>query len=456
MRTMRSSGTPCPRRPVRSTGTFPPVSDPVAGAYYNWSSPLVVTDPADGHPTPTSALPVCVTPTHPGQLLKVSLTTHPVVGTTTMVPPARSVVASGHRQRTTDNQQDLRLDGNTQPLLANALPGRCGDKRHDDGGRGSLAASLRGGGERLDWGTTPTLTTDANGDQIVSLANKNGILYTLNRNNMAAGPGLAEARSPTAEIARPAAMARSPRAPSPTVSCTTRRQQQRCQRHRSRWIGDRLQPRHRSGALEARDQLAGSRLDHRGQRCGLRRPGPMIEALNATTGASLWTTTSGPGRTGRRDSQRHAVPGRAQRGVLRIRPAGDAAADRRHPIPTARPDSPARTSASLAFPAASMSTPTAASLSPRRETGGPRAIKCGSSPSPATGDFQNSRPGHVRNAGQPHGYQQPQLGIVIRQSAALGAPFYTALQDPTYPAEGENVANVIMYYRASWGGRSSS
>ena len=39
-----------------------------------------------------------------------------------------------------------------------------------------------------DWGTTPTLTTDANGDQLVSLANKNGILYTLNRNNMAAGP----------------------------------------------------------------------------------------------------------------------------------------------------------------------------------------------------------------------------------------------------------------------------
>src|SRR4029077_18284253 len=39
-----------------------------------------------------------------------------------------------------------------------------------------------------DWGTTPTLTTDSQGHQLVSLANKNGILYTLNRTNPAAGP----------------------------------------------------------------------------------------------------------------------------------------------------------------------------------------------------------------------------------------------------------------------------
>ena len=39
-----------------------------------------------------------------------------------------------------------------------------------------------------DWGTTPTLTADSNGDQLLSVANKNGILYTFNRNNLAAGP----------------------------------------------------------------------------------------------------------------------------------------------------------------------------------------------------------------------------------------------------------------------------
>ena len=71
---------------------------------------------------------------------------------------------------------------------------------------------------------------------------------------------------------------------------------------------------------------------------------------------------------------------------------------------------------------------------------------------PASGDFQISVQDISETAGNLTGYQQPQLGIVIRQSAALGAPFYTALQDPTYPAEHENVANVIMYYRTSWGG----
>ena len=71
---------------------------------------------------------------------------------------------------------------------------------------------------------------------------------------------------------------------------------------------------------------------------------------------------------------------------------------------------------------------------------------------PASGDFQISVEDMSETAGNLTGYNQPQLGIVIRQSAAAGAPFYTALQDPTYPAEGENVANVIMYYRDTWGG----
>ena len=71
---------------------------------------------------------------------------------------------------------------------------------------------------------------------------------------------------------------------------------------------------------------------------------------------------------------------------------------------------------------------------------------------PASGDFQISVQDISETAATSPGYQQPQLGIVIRQSAALGAPFYTALQDPTYPGEGENVANVIMYYRDFWGG----
>ena len=38
-----------------------------------------------------------------------------------------------------------------------------------------------------DWGTTPTLTTDAAGDLLVSAANKNGILYTWKRSALELG-----------------------------------------------------------------------------------------------------------------------------------------------------------------------------------------------------------------------------------------------------------------------------
>ena len=39
-----------------------------------------------------------------------------------------------------------------------------------------------------DWGTTPTLTTDSAGHPLLSVANKNGVLYTFHRNDLAAGP----------------------------------------------------------------------------------------------------------------------------------------------------------------------------------------------------------------------------------------------------------------------------
>jgi outer membrane protein assembly factor BamB len=39
-----------------------------------------------------------------------------------------------------------------------------------------------------DWSTTPTMTTGSKGDLLVSVANKNGILYTFKRNDLAAGP----------------------------------------------------------------------------------------------------------------------------------------------------------------------------------------------------------------------------------------------------------------------------
>ena len=130
------------QRPARSSGTFPPASDPVAGPYYNWSSPLIITDPADGLPYAyIGTASVCDAPLVPGQLLKVSLTTHQVVGITPMVPTGQ--VGGGIWTSPTydpDDQQDLRLHRDPQPLLADALPGDRGDQRHDHDGRRSLAA----------------------------------------------------------------------------------------------------------------------------------------------------------------------------------------------------------------------------------------------------------------------------------------------------------------------------
>src|SRR5262249_20430468 len=39
-----------------------------------------------------------------------------------------------------------------------------------------------------DWGTSTTLTTGPSGQRLLAVANKNGVIYTFNRDNIAAGP----------------------------------------------------------------------------------------------------------------------------------------------------------------------------------------------------------------------------------------------------------------------------
>ena len=179
--------------------------------------------------------------------------------------------------------------------------------------------------------------------------------------------------------------------------------------------------------------------------------GTVIEALSATTGASLWTESLGAGTYGapavangmlylgalngsfygfglpRRSRHRHRRSQLPRR--LHVQDIG----------------SPGIAGSEVVNSDGSVTV--TASGNGRTQGDQMRIIT-----EPASGDFQISVEDMSETAGNLTGYQQPQLGIVIRQSAALGAPFYTALQDPTYPAEGEHVANVIMYYRASWGG----
>lgn len=154
------------------------------GAHYNWSSPLIV-----GNFGYIGIASNCDAPLVQGQVLKVDLTSHQVVGTLNLVPngqvgggvwtsptydPATQTVfvSTGtlNLYTQTMSQAVVAFDANAMTVKSSwQLPFE-------------VAVS------DSDFGTTPTLTVGSNGRKLVSVANKNGVLYTLDRNNLAAGP----------------------------------------------------------------------------------------------------------------------------------------------------------------------------------------------------------------------------------------------------------------------------
>ena len=157
----------------------------VAGAHYNWSSPLI----ANGFAY-IGIASNCDNPLVQGQLLQVNLTTHAVTNTAKFVPDGGQVgggiwtspaldaatntvfVSTGTINQYTQTlaQAIVALDGTTLAVKSSwQLPFQV--QTFDS-----------------DWGSTPTLTTDAANNQLLAVANKNGVLYTFNRNNIAAGP----------------------------------------------------------------------------------------------------------------------------------------------------------------------------------------------------------------------------------------------------------------------------
>ena len=157
------------------------------GAHYNWSSPLIV-----GNYAYIGVASNCDNPLVQGQLLQVAISgaqQGQIVNTYNFVPngqvgggiwtspaydPATNsiFVSTGTLSQYTQTQSQAIVELNASTLASEAtwqLP---------------FGASVTDS----DWSTTPTLTTDTAGDQLLSVANKNGILYTFNRNNLAAGP----------------------------------------------------------------------------------------------------------------------------------------------------------------------------------------------------------------------------------------------------------------------------
>ena len=159
-----------------------------AGAHYNWSSPLIV-----GNYAYIGIASNCDNPLVQGQLLQVAISgpqQGQIVNTYDFVPER-----AGRRRH-----MDHRRPTTRRPTRSSCPPERSTTTRRPSRRRSSRsnAATLQYESSwqlpfaasvlDSDWGTTPTLTTDAAGDQLLSVANKNGILYTFNRNNLAAGP----------------------------------------------------------------------------------------------------------------------------------------------------------------------------------------------------------------------------------------------------------------------------
>lgn len=154
------------------------------GAHYNWSSPLIYNGFAY-----IGVASNCDNPLVQGHLMKVDLTAHQLAADYNFVPggqvgggiwtsPALDAatntifVSSGTLNDYTQKQSQaiVALDATTLQY------------------KSSWQLPFDAAVTDSDWGTTPTLVTDANGHQLLSAANKNGVVYTFDRNNVAAGP----------------------------------------------------------------------------------------------------------------------------------------------------------------------------------------------------------------------------------------------------------------------------
>jgi outer membrane protein assembly factor BamB len=158
-----------------------------AGAHYNWSSPLIV-----GNYAYIGIASNCDNPLVQGQLLQVAISgaqQGQIVNTYNFVPNGQvggGVWTSPTYDAATNSifVSTGTLAGFTQTQSQAIVELNASTLAYESSWQLPFGASVADS----DWSTTPTLTTDPAGDQLMSVANKNGILYTFNRNNLATGP----------------------------------------------------------------------------------------------------------------------------------------------------------------------------------------------------------------------------------------------------------------------------
>ncbi len=153
------------------------------GAHYNWSSPLIYNGFAY-----IAVASNCDNPLVQGHLMQVSLTTHQVVNDYAFVPNGElggGVWTTPALDPTTNTifVTTGTLNDYTQTQSQAIVALAAGTLAY----KGSWQLPFQAAVADSDWGTSPTLTTAADGTPLVSAANKNGIVYTWKRSDLEQG-----------------------------------------------------------------------------------------------------------------------------------------------------------------------------------------------------------------------------------------------------------------------------
>jgi len=160
----------------------------LATGHYNWSSPVALNGFAF-----VGISSLCDQPLVQGQLLRVNLSTHQVVNTWNVVPNGQVggtiwtkpvVDAARTTVYVTTGNRSYDSTGNNQPYSQSMVAVDATTLAI----KGHWQLPLSDPTPDPDWGTGPTLFTDSLGRDLVSAANKNGILYAFLRDDVSAGP----------------------------------------------------------------------------------------------------------------------------------------------------------------------------------------------------------------------------------------------------------------------------
>ncbi len=152
--------------------------------FYNWSSPLVYKGYAY-----IGIASNCDNPLVTGKLLKVSLASHQVVGSTLFV--GEKEIGGGIWTSPTIDEDTNTLyvtTGTQEEIWQSLSQAIVAIDANSMQIKSSWQIPLSQSGGDYDWGNSAILFTDAHGRKMVAATNKNGFTYVFDRANLSAGP----------------------------------------------------------------------------------------------------------------------------------------------------------------------------------------------------------------------------------------------------------------------------